>query len=367
MFLAALLLFFCSHAHAQVHQEQLFLDDGTGKIAILSGLGNGGGTFTFPPGGGTILTTTASANITTLGTIASGTWDASTIGAAYGGTGLAIYTPYAVLAGGTTTTGNLQQVSNASAIGGMVLTYVSSSALPTWQNSSAGFTNPMSVLGDMMYENSTPVAAKLSGNTSSTKEFLISTGASNLATAPVWGTIAAGDMPVFVKSGSGDAAGAVPAPGTTGGTTRYLREDATWVAPAAGGNAELGGCTSLQTLSTNPSTDYWDPDATSGLSAGTANVANSDVMLVTRSGTIKNFFIALSAKTGNPVDYWIFTLRDVTTGTNGPTTNVGGTSLTGSDVTTNLSVNAGDQITLTQTYFGTPSNATTATWAFELQ
>ena len=35
----------------------------------------------------------------------------------------------------------------------------------------------------------------------------------------------------FVKSGSGAAAGLVPAPSTTAGTTKYLREDGTWTAP----------------------------------------------------------------------------------------------------------------------------------------
>ena len=38
-------------------------------------------------------------------------------------------------------------------------------------------------------------------------------------------------MEAFVKSGSTAAAGLVPKPSTTAGTTKYLREDATWVAP----------------------------------------------------------------------------------------------------------------------------------------
>lgn len=36
---------------------------------------------------------------------------------------------------------------------------------------------------------------------------------------------------VFVKSGSGAGSGLVPSPGTTAGTTRYLREDGTWSTP----------------------------------------------------------------------------------------------------------------------------------------
>lgn len=38
-------------------------------------------------------------------------------------------------------------------------------------------------------------------------------------------------IPNFVKSGTGAAAGLVPSPGTTAGTTKFLREDGTWVVP----------------------------------------------------------------------------------------------------------------------------------------
>lgn len=126
-----------SLASAQIRQSELFLDDGYGGILTLT-TAVGGGNLQFPSGTGTILTTGATGSITTLGMITGGIWDASTIGPAYGGTGLATYTPYAMLAGGTTSTGNLQQVSNVSAISGMVLTYVSSTALPTWQNAAGG-------------------------------------------------------------------------------------------------------------------------------------------------------------------------------------------------------------------------------------
>jgi hypothetical protein len=49
------------------------------------------------------------------------------------------------------------------------------------------------------------------------------------------GTIPGSDVPVFGASGSSHAQGAVPDPGSTAGTTRYLREDATWDVPPGGG------------------------------------------------------------------------------------------------------------------------------------
>lgn len=55
------------------------------------------------------------------------------------------------------------------------------------------------------------------------------------------GMIAAADMPVFVASGSSHAAGAVPDPGSTSGTTRYLREDATFANPVTIGQTVGSG------------------------------------------------------------------------------------------------------------------------------
>jgi hypothetical protein len=50
------------------------------------------------------------ASITTLGTITTGTWNATTLGVAYGGTAKTSFTAYAPIVGGTTTTGALQSV-----------------------------------------------------------------------------------------------------------------------------------------------------------------------------------------------------------------------------------------------------------------
>lgn len=67
----------------------------------------------------------------------------------------------------------------------------------------------------------------------------VTTGRNINTTAPVTGggnlsadrTIAISD---FVGSGASHARGTVPTPGASAGTTRFLREDATWAAPAGG-------------------------------------------------------------------------------------------------------------------------------------
>jgi trimeric autotransporter adhesin len=54
------------------------------------------------------------------------------------------------------------------------------------------------------------------------------------------GELSAAQLPVFNASGIGHAQGAVPDPGATAGTTRYLREDGTWSAVSSAGSAGPG-------------------------------------------------------------------------------------------------------------------------------
>lgn len=63
-----------------------------------------------------------------------------------------------------------------------------------WAAASGGFSNPMTTLGDIMYEDATPQAVRLAGNTTSTKKFLTQTGTGTISAAPAWGTIAASDV-----------------------------------------------------------------------------------------------------------------------------------------------------------------------------
>jgi len=66
--------------------------------------------------------------------------------------------------------------------------------------------NPMTTLGDIIYENATPVAARLAGNTTTTKNFLTQTGNGTISAAPAWGTIAVGDVPTLNQNTTGTAA-----------------------------------------------------------------------------------------------------------------------------------------------------------------
>ena len=67
----------------------------------------------------------------------------------------------------------------------------------------------------------------VSRNTQSANLFLAGPS-SGAAAAPTYRAIVPADVPLFVASGASAAAGLVPSPGATAGTSRFLREDASW-------------------------------------------------------------------------------------------------------------------------------------------
>ena len=68
--------------------------------------------------------------LNTLGTVTTGTWNATTIGVGNGGTGVTSSTAYAIMAGGTTSTGAHQSLATGSS--NQILISNGSSALPSW-------------------------------------------------------------------------------------------------------------------------------------------------------------------------------------------------------------------------------------------
>ena len=80
---------------------------------------------------------TGSSALVTVGTITSGTWNGSTIDIAHGGTAKTSFTAYAVICGGTTSTGALQSIASVGSAG-QVLTSNGAGALPTFQAAGGG-------------------------------------------------------------------------------------------------------------------------------------------------------------------------------------------------------------------------------------
>lgn len=61
--------------------------------------------------------------------------------------------------------------------------------------------------------------------------------ATGSATTPAFRAVVPADMPVFGASGAGHASGSVPDPGSSTGTGKFLREDASWAVPPGSGGS----------------------------------------------------------------------------------------------------------------------------------
>jgi hypothetical protein len=64
----------------------------------------------------------------------------------------------------------------------------------------AALTNPMSALGDLLYQGDSSAPVRLGGNTTTTKQFLTQTGEGSKSAAPAWSTISASDLPTPTTS-----------------------------------------------------------------------------------------------------------------------------------------------------------------------
>lgn len=169
------------------------------------------------------------ANITTLGTVSTGTWNGNTIAADYGGTGYASYTKgdllvasgasvliklnvgtdgyiltadstqtsgvrWVAVSGGVTSVGASGGSTGFSFSGGPVtgsgtLT-MSGTLLPGY----GGTGMTAYIVGDLIYGSSINVLSRLGGNITTVKQFLSQTGTGAGSAAPVWGSVSKTDV-----------------------------------------------------------------------------------------------------------------------------------------------------------------------------
>ena len=164
----------------------------------------------------------------------------------------------------------------------------SASALPTWSTiatsnlpvipiagggsgqttatSAFNALSPMTTVGDLIAENATPAAVRVAGNTTATKNFLTQTGSGSASALPVWGTIAAADLPTGTTSTKGalqldGTAGDITALGVQAAGAIGKAADAGHVHPTTGVVTSVagtdtsvvvtGGSTSSPTIATN--------------------------------------------------------------------------------------------------------------------
>ena len=127
----------------------------------------------------------------------------------------------------------------------------------------------------------------------------------------------------FVKSGSGAKSGLVPAPPTTAGSTKYLREDGTWTDPPT---------------NTGPKGDTGSPGTDAGFGTPTATVDSN-------TGTPSVIVTASGPDTAKVFDFEFKNLKGATgakgaTGTRGSTWTTG-TAITGTSTTATIFSSSG--------------------------
>jgi hypothetical protein len=133
-----------------------------------------------------ISTFAGSANVTTLGSITTGTWSATAIAETKGGTNQTTYT-----------------------------------------------------LGDILYASAANTLSKLAGNTTAVKQYLVMTGTGTVAAAPAWAAISAADVPTLNQNTTGTASNitgvlnATSHPALTGDVTTPSGSVATTIAAGA--------------------------------------------------------------------------------------------------------------------------------------
>jgi hypothetical protein len=125
------------------------------------------------PGLTQTLPTAVQTNITSLGTIATGVWQGTRIAVPFGGTDKTSFTAYAVICGGTTSTGALQSVASVGALG-EILTSNGPGALPTFQASPGSGTVSPGLANQIAYYASN--GSTVSGLTSLASGVLITSG-----------------------------------------------------------------------------------------------------------------------------------------------------------------------------------------------
>jgi len=112
------------------------------------------------------------------------------------------------------------------------------------------------------------------------------------------GTVAAARLPLFGAAGTTHAAGAVPDPGPTPGSTRFLREDGAWMAPSGGGGAvsSVNGFTGAVTIT--PQSIGAEPNTAivTGAAADYAFTEGSGTVLHDQSGNGNDATLASGAQ-----------------------------------------------------------------------
>lgn len=190
----------------------------------LSGLATANnGTLITSAGGAPSISQTLPAavqgNITALGTVLTGVWNATPVTVPFGGTGNTTFTAYSLICAGTTATGTFQNVVGVGSIG-QVLTSNGAAVLPSWQSVSGSGTVNSGLQNQLAYYAANGTA--VSGLTTANEGVLVTSIAgvpSILAGSGISGT------PLMAVNGAAPAWSAISYPSIAGTSGKILISD----------------------------------------------------------------------------------------------------------------------------------------------
>ncbi|WP_143134399.1 hypothetical protein [Burkholderia ubonensis] len=151
--------------------------------------------------------------------------------------------------------------------------------------------------------------------------------ASGAAAAPTIRALVGADIPPFTGSGASHTTGGVPDPGSTAGTTRFLREDSTWaVPPGSGGGGgtvtSVGGTGGVETDQASGAAITSSGNVRANLlpsvvtSAHTFVTGDRGAAIITNSSSaVTQTLPAATGSSGNFPNGWFCDLTSIGTGT----------------------------------------------------
>ena len=240
----------------------------------------------------TLTTWSGSTNMTTLGTIDTGTWNATAIASTRGGTGITTYAAGDILYASATNVLSKLPIGSEGQVLGI------NSGIPTWQNVGT-MNNPMTTLGDIIYGGTGGTPTRLAGSAG----FLKSTGSA----APTWSSVSltndvSGVLPI---ANGGTNSTATPTNGgvsygtgsayafTDAGSSGQVLKSNGASAPTWGDGGTMMFSGNSNNANVNNKTLYFP---ITGISAGSTTSTQAGTRsLVSRAGTVKNLYVITSA------------------------------------------------------------------------
>lgn len=252
---------------------------------------------------------------------------------------------------------------------------------PQWvtlSTSANSFTNPMTSVGDVMYGGTGGAATRLTGNTTTAKQFLGQVGDGTNSAAPVWGALSATDIPSLaaskITSGQGSLSEAtssvltITGSNTLLGSTTILVKQANTTTSGYLSSGDWNTFNGKQTALTNPVTYTGTPSANQiaswnalGVIQGLAATGTGNAVLATTPTLVTPILGIATATSINkitltqPATGSTLTIQDGLTLTVSGNANVSGTNSGDFTLDTNSGLASTGQTLLK---LGTPSSIT---------